>query len=58
MQERLADTVWTGCGSWYEDASGRVTTNWPGLVEEYEQRCAVLDVSDFDLTPAKETVTA
>jgi cation diffusion facilitator CzcD-associated flavoprotein CzcO len=58
MQTRLADSVWTGCGSWYEDSSGRVTTNWPGLVAEYEERCAHLDPGDFELTPSRATVTA
>jgi cation diffusion facilitator CzcD-associated flavoprotein CzcO len=57
VQARLAESVWTGCGSWYEDASGRVTTNWPGTVEEYEDRCAELRLDDFELLPAKETVT-
>jgi cation diffusion facilitator CzcD-associated flavoprotein CzcO len=53
MQERLADSVWTGCGSWYAEPSGRVTTNWPGTVAEYEQRCAAFDVADFELTPSR-----
>ena len=29
MQERLGDSVWSGCDSWYTDG-GRITTNWPG----------------------------
>jgi hypothetical protein len=24
--------------SWYRDANGRVTTNWPGRMAEYERR--------------------
>jgi cation diffusion facilitator CzcD-associated flavoprotein CzcO len=57
IQERLSSTVWHGCGSWYADARGRVTTNWPGTVQEYEDRCATLDVEDFDLLEPV-TVTA
>ncbi len=58
MQRRLAESVWTGCGSWYADASGRVSTNWPGTVAEYEQRCAELVLDDFDLTPVPVGVRA
>ncbi len=47
IQTRLADTVWAGCGSWYRSPAGRITTNWPGLVAEYQQRTARLDPGDF-----------
>jgi cation diffusion facilitator CzcD-associated flavoprotein CzcO len=58
MQSRLADSVWTGCGSWYEDSSGRVSTNWPGTVAEYEERCEHLRLDDFELLGAGVAVTA
>jgi hypothetical protein len=48
IQGRLADSVWAGCTNWYREGSGRVTTNWPGTVGEYKQRCAELDLSDFE----------
>ncbi|BBH71415.1 putative monooxygenase [Actinoplanes sp. OR16] len=47
IQSRLADSVWTGCQSWYRTASGRVVTNWPGKAQEYRRRAARLDRSDF-----------
>jgi cation diffusion facilitator CzcD-associated flavoprotein CzcO len=47
MQERLASSVWAACTSWYRTPGGRVVTNWPGLVQEYLDRTAVLDPSDF-----------
>ncbi len=47
IQSRLADSVWAGCSNWYREGSGRVTTNWPGTVAEYKQRCAELDLEDF-----------
>jgi cation diffusion facilitator CzcD-associated flavoprotein CzcO len=47
IQARLADSVWAGCASWYHDHGGRVSTNWPGTVAEYQQRCAALDLGDF-----------
>ena len=40
MQERLAGSVWTGCASWYRTDGGRITTNWPGTVQEYRERTA------------------
>ncbi len=47
MQTRLRDSVWSSCTSWYT-ASGRVTTNWPGLVAEYEERTATFRLEDFE----------
>ena len=35
IQQRLADTVWAGCKSWYIDNTGRNTTNWPGFTFTY-----------------------
>ncbi len=42
MQDRHASSVWQagGCTSWYQDASGRNTTLWPGTVSEYRKRMA------------------
>ena len=37
MQERLRDLRLVGCVSWYVDGP-RITTNWPGLVAEYQAR--------------------
>lgn len=50
MQTRLGDSVWTACLSWYREDGGRVTTNWPGLVREYQERTAELDLWDFTVT--------
>jgi cation diffusion facilitator CzcD-associated flavoprotein CzcO len=47
MQHRLAHTVWSsGCTSWYQTANGRVTTNWPGTVQEYRERTQTFQVAD------------
>lgn len=48
MQARLATSVWAGCESWYRTASGRVTTNWPGQVAEYQRRTARLETDDYE----------
>ena len=46
MQDRLGDSVCAGCDSWYRDGR-RITTNWPGLVGEYAERCARVDWSEL-----------
>ncbi len=35
IQRRLQDTVWHGCTSWYVDANGHNSTNWPGFTWTY-----------------------
>lgn len=35
IQERLAHTVWNGCKSWYVDADGHSSANWPGFTLTY-----------------------
>jgi cation diffusion facilitator CzcD-associated flavoprotein CzcO len=47
VQRRLGRSVWTACTSWYRQADGRVTTNWPGLVTEYDRRTRRFDVADY-----------
>lgn len=47
IQSRLGESVWSSCASWYRDRSGRVTTNWPGTVTEYQRRTARLELRDF-----------
>lgn len=47
MRRRLAGTAWATCRSWYRDGTGRMTTNWPGLVTEYHRRTKTLATSDF-----------
>ncbi len=47
VQTRLGHSVWSACTSWYRQADGRVSTNWPGLVTEYDRRTRVLDPADY-----------
>lgn len=35
IQEHLNTTVWNGCKSWYVDAAGHSSTNWPGFTLSY-----------------------
>ena len=50
VQERFNGTAWTGCDSWYKDASGRIVTNWPGYMHEYRALTERLDVAEFRTT--------
>lgn len=47
LQGRFQGTAWTRCDSWYRDESGRIVTNWPGFMREYQERTAVFDPSEF-----------
>jgi cation diffusion facilitator CzcD-associated flavoprotein CzcO len=47
IQDRLRNSVWASCHNWYHQDGGRISTNWPGLVAEYQQRCAEIDPADF-----------
>ena len=47
VQARLDEGVWTACDSWYRAGSGRVTTNWPGLVREYQRRTRHADLTSY-----------
>ncbi|WP_203338353.1 flavin-containing monooxygenase [Nocardioides limicola] len=48
IQERLAGSVWSQCTSWYRNADGRVTTNWPLLGVQY-QREVRYDANDYEV---------
>ena len=56
VQQRLAKSVWTRCASWYRQDDGRVSTNWPGLVSEYDRRTRKLDLTEYRTGAAKASV--
>jgi cation diffusion facilitator CzcD-associated flavoprotein CzcO len=60
LQSRFAGTAWLDCNSWYRDRDGRIVTNWPGYMREYEQRVRVLDPAEYELVPLpdRESVPA
>jgi cation diffusion facilitator CzcD-associated flavoprotein CzcO len=60
---QAADAAWTaeasdrtsyrsGCHSWYTDAAGRNTNNWPTYTFRYRRRLRRVDLGDFDVSPA------
>ena len=48
IQGRLAGSVWVSCDNWYHRNGGRISTNWPGQVQEYQDRCANLALTEFE----------
>jgi cation diffusion facilitator CzcD-associated flavoprotein CzcO len=58
LQSRFAGTAWVECNSWYRNERGRIVTNWPGYMREYEERVRVLDPADYELLalPEREPV--
>ncbi|MFQ6324746.1 flavin-containing monooxygenase [Nocardia sp. CWNU-33] len=52
LQQRLAKTPWNFCSSWYRNASGRITNNWPGTQISYRRKLRRVHAADYTLTPA------
>ena len=50
LQEELEQSVWrAGCRSWYQTASGKVTTNWPHSCGAWARRMRSTDLADFEM---------
>jgi cation diffusion facilitator CzcD-associated flavoprotein CzcO len=49
MEERSGDTIWVngGCTSWYTNAAGHNTNNWPGPWLEYRRRTRRINPGDY-----------
>ena len=47
LQRELSSSVWSQCASWYRQADGRITTNWPRLGRHYRKQ-AVFRSADFE----------
>jgi cation diffusion facilitator CzcD-associated flavoprotein CzcO len=46
IQAQLSGSVWSLCSSWYRNANGRITTNWPALGRQYKKQ-AKFDPADY-----------
>ncbi|WP_251012681.1 flavin-containing monooxygenase [Rhodococcus erythropolis] len=55
LQRRLGKSVWVRCSSWYRNAAGRITNNWPGTVSSYRLRTHKADLRDYRLLDASST---
>ena len=52
VQSKFSGTAWLACDSWYRDETGRIITNWPGYMHEYERATEAIDPSEYMwLTP-------
>jgi cation diffusion facilitator CzcD-associated flavoprotein CzcO len=47
LRERLEVSVWATCSSWYVNAAGRVTNNWPGTQTEYRRRTRSVALTEY-----------
>ncbi|WP_343073635.1 flavin-containing monooxygenase [Pyxidicoccus fallax] len=49
VDTRMATTVWMqgGCVSWYQDATGRVSTLWPGFTFTFRRRVERFEPSEY-----------
>lgn len=52
LQKRLANSVWQGCTSWYVDAAGHNSTNWPGFSLSYRCLTRFSSVQAYHFTRA------
>jgi hypothetical protein len=55
LLKRLADSVWATCPSWYVNAEGRVTNNWPGTQTEYRRRTRTVSLADYETSAPVQT---
>ncbi|GAA5099406.1 flavin-containing monooxygenase [Nocardia iowensis] len=53
LQRRLKDTPWNFCSSWYRNAAGRITNNWPGATVLYRWKTKTFDLGDYDEAQAE-----
>lgn len=52
LQEHVRRTVWDqGCSSWYKNAAGKNTNNWPGYTFSFRHITRTPDLNDYQLTP-------
>jgi cation diffusion facilitator CzcD-associated flavoprotein CzcO len=47
IQARFGGTAWLRCDSWYRDDSGRIVTNWPGYMRDYDARTKRVEPADY-----------
>ncbi len=50
IRQRLANSVWNGCKTWYTDANGHNSTNWPGFTLTYRWLTRFGKLSAYRLT--------
>ena len=50
IQEKLKASVWQqgGCTSWYQDATGRNVTLWPGFTFDYVKQTRAVNLDEYE----------
>lgn len=48
LQQVIRHSIWEqGCNSWYKNAAGKNTNNWPGFTFSYRQQTRHLELADY-----------
>jgi len=55
VQADLQRTVWNGCSSWYIDANGHNSTNWPGFTVSYRWQTRFSSLQAYRLSRPQAT---
>ncbi|QTD46277.1 flavin-containing monooxygenase [Ottowia testudinis] len=50
IRQRLGSSAWQGCQSWYLDAQGRNTVNWPGFTLSYRALLRTVSLRAYRFT--------
>ncbi len=50
LQTKLGGSIWaTGCKSWYQHKSGKITALWPGFTFSFWRRTRAFDAAQYDV---------
>ncbi|MBF6356077.1 NAD(P)/FAD-dependent oxidoreductase [Nocardia higoensis] len=52
LQRRLKTTPWNFCSSWYRNAAGRITNNWPGVTSLFRWKTRRFDPDEYEVGQA------
>ncbi|MFI9506206.1 flavin-containing monooxygenase [Nocardia sp. NPDC052566] len=58
LQHRLKDTPWNFCSSWYRNAAGRITNNWPGATVLYRWKTKTFRPGDYEQAQATRPLSS
>jgi hypothetical protein len=52
----MQGSIWSGdCSSWYKNAAGKHTNNWPGFTFAYRHLTRAPDLGDYEATAETPT---
>lgn len=57
VQAAFDGTAWLDCDSWYRVDNGRVVTNWPGYMRDFQKATETLDPSEYVVHHGARVVT-